>query len=654
MSLNFSLFEKNLKRAQSNPNFSLTQTPEQIAQRIEEGPDFATEFNQWKSGDFKVLTLVNLVPKTQDRYELWQSEIRKIGSLHHDGIDSILDQHVDIHLYDILCKIYNILLSNDIDPAGQTGALHREMPALTAFGTGNGLILKYLVDTYAPLNFNIAVRDWDDLASSFFTIDWEEISAIYSNSGKQLSLSRLHSKHEVAPYMFKRSILYAEHHILYKSPINLSSYDELISPAHPEKVNRSISYLGYTLDEYNMLIASAKTISSSVRLYENPDPRYDPVGNILVCASGPSLDSLIDHIRELEANHLIICAASSSRILLKHSIRVDYIVLVEREESIVNDYRQLISEFPEASKIKVVMSSTCSQSLTNIFDEVAVYFRSVLAPLAIHALKSSQVLIGEGPQSVNAAVSFALSLKPNNLCLAGVDLGSISSQQKRSSDALGHCDRIWNIEETGNFSNIIYTNTLMRDTRDVVEEVLYLHPSVNVYNISQGLLIKGATPTAVEKYKDISKTVPKDDADKLFKRTNYWWSILPTSNKSRQISIWDARKPRKHLHTLCNQIVDILLADTPLMPEVLDSVSTLLNLEVDLPSQLPRRILRSTVMKALLCIQQYALLLNSNEETKEKSLRFVKDAREALAQYVLYLESEVNIILSEIDPHNAA
>ena len=47
---------------------------------------------------------------------------------------------------------------------------------------GNGVFLKYLLDTYKPANVIVAVSRWEDFVSSFEVVDWQQLFSEYSKS----------------------------------------------------------------------------------------------------------------------------------------------------------------------------------------------------------------------------------------------------------------------------------------------------------------------------------------------------------------------------------------------------------------------------------------------------------------------------------------
>ena len=335
-------------------------------------------------------------------------------------------------------------------------------------------------------------------------------------------------------------------------------------------------------------------------------------GNVLVCASGPSLELQIETIKELSKNHLVVCAASSSGVLLKHGIRVDYIALVEREEAVADDYSELVCKYPHAKDIRIIMLVHALVVLLIYLTPVAVYFRAVLSPLALYSESPQQILVGEGPQSINAAFSFALSLRPERVCLAGCDLGATDSIAQRSVNALGHCERVWNQQVKGNLADKIYTNALMLDSRDVMEQLMGANPD-KVFNISNGIYIDNASPIPYHQYLEESRCFSTKAQDILITRTNNWWVNLPSSNSTKMAEIWRSKKPYQNVYDWCNQVRELIQSsDKPWMPDMVDEISNLCNLDVSLARQLPRRIMRSTLIKLSLAITQQRFIFNKH------------------------------------------
>ena len=109
-----------------------------------------------------------------------------------------------------------------------------------------------------------------------------------------------------------------------------------------------INYLGFAMDEYNMLWHSWHSILTQPKIFTPPSKLLNfPV---IVVGSGPSLDQDIEHIRELKDTHIIVAAASSSYALLENGIDPDFLILLERGTHEVDNYTKLKNDFTNKNK----------------------------------------------------------------------------------------------------------------------------------------------------------------------------------------------------------------------------------------------------------------------------------------------------------------
>ena len=120
------------------------------------------------------------------------------------------------------------------------------------------------------------------------------------------------------------------------------------------------------------------------------------------------------------------------------------------------------------------MSSTCPSELVDAYKDTAIFFRPALTPLSIFSNRPQQVLSNEGPEAVNAALSFAFRFTPNRVIFVGVDLGSLSSDDYRSKDAAGDSPRDLTMLVPSNLDDQkeVYTNKIFQDTRLVLEQCI--------------------------------------------------------------------------------------------------------------------------------------------------------------------------------------
>ena len=195
-------------------------------------------------------------------------------------------------------------------------------------------------------------------------------------------------------------------------------YDELMDGRVVENI---LGYTGYILDEYNMIRKCAKTFESSAKIFKKPIEKL--AQNILVTASGPSLDDSIHVIKELQDSHIIVAAGSSFRTLIENNIRVDYLVIVERSDIVYQVYKEYVESITAPIPV-LIMANTCHHQLLDVFPQVITFFRPATSAVSIFARSDDEILICEGPHAINSAISFSRCLQPSRIVLFGVDLGS--------------------------------------------------------------------------------------------------------------------------------------------------------------------------------------------------------------------------------------
>ena len=257
---------------------------------------------------------------------------------------------------------------------------------LVCFRTGDGAI-KHLIDSFQPCNIFILVKTWDDFASSFNTIDWQELSQKYSNHPYKLIIAKIDNAEDALVHLTSQSSLFIHGCLKYVS--NKDEYSSILNDLTVPRLTGLIKYLGYTIDEYNMIVNSTETLSKSPRIFSKPKNNIE--SRAVVCASGPSLDQEITQIRQLSLRNdtTIICGGSSYKTLVKNGINVDFLVLVERACGVYDDYYDVFKNFGMTST-KLVMSSTCHADLCDIFADTCVYYRPALTPLSLFSMDNSE------------------------------------------------------------------------------------------------------------------------------------------------------------------------------------------------------------------------------------------------------------------------
>ena len=213
----------------------------------------------------------------------------------------------DPHLLIPILQLREAVTKSGFDPnVQQTSADGFRPYFLIVFGTGDGSTLEKLVKHFKPFHLVIAVADWQDFATSFWTVNWLELSQFQEQQvGGKFSIGKYNDGQSLQYFLSSHNIAGIDHSMIYLPPDGACSEKakKLKGEINSETLSNSVTYLGYTIDEHNMVWNSWKTLSKSPRVYRKPKNSLG--GNMVVCGSGPSLDKNIDNLKKLSRTHLI-------------------------------------------------------------------------------------------------------------------------------------------------------------------------------------------------------------------------------------------------------------------------------------------------------------------------------------------------------------
>ena len=633
------LFEKNMQMFLSNAQ--ITESDYSISDAIElrDASDREKELNHWFKSEYKCLTL----PFYSIRSESYQEEIEKICSKYNLGSDVL--QYYDVpgddpQLYQGLLKIRNGIKQCGVDPDDVESHPSPHTSTLVAVGCGNGQLLAQLIQDLQPPHLVVAVQSWNHFISSFWHLDWIKINEHFSQPNKKISLVRVKTVDQLRSTLAEYSMLGLEHTVLY-DPLTKNGFnDEYLKELGNVKLGNMFQYLGFTLDEYNMVLNTADTLACCPRLFSTPTGKVNKP--FIVCGSGPSLDKSIDALKKLSDSHIIIASGSNYQTLVHHGIEPDYLTLNERANNTYDDYLETYQEYGR-TKTKLLMSSTCPHQLIPLFDECAVFFRPALTPLALFSTESGQVLGFEGPEAVNTGVSFAAHVGASSIILVGVDLGCKEKDNLRSKHASGNTPRVMDRSLPGNFGGKVLSSKPLLDVCIMIEETIIAFDAIKFFNASDGLKIKGANPLDIYEYLDKSEFLIEESSLNL----EDWWSSLQRYSPSLLAALWKARLPREEISNLTNQLKSLFLGESIWFSEVQNELDQLLTLGVNVKQQFPRRLYRSTIYKLALCVTQQFYIMRKHEE--DKQIKFGSLARQVLSDTLDILESESYSLCDEVE-----
>ena len=265
-------------------------------------------------------------------------------------------------------------------------------------------------------------------------------------------------EHKIHDHLIYRNPLHLNGILLHKA-INSSSGLSLIESwlKNPEGISQHVAgFFGGEVDEINQVIQSVynhKLVSK--RLLLKPDSFHAPV---VLVASGPSLDSQLEWLRDNQNSLTIFAAGSALGSLMRNGIEPDACCFLERQSVVYHDIKELVDEGYNLTNIVLISSITVDPRICSYFTKVAFFHRPASTSLALFSPEYQYSLLQSGPHSVNAALEAALFIGVRKILCLGCDFGTSDKNYPRSSTAIGESPRSFPLPVRGRSGKTVFTN----------------------------------------------------------------------------------------------------------------------------------------------------------------------------------------------------
>jgi hypothetical protein len=247
----------------------------------------------------------------------------------------------------------------------------------------------------------------------------------------------------------------------------------------------------------------------------------EPNRPVFIVANGPSLDFSINFLKENQNNIIIVSCGTTMRVLLKHNIKPDIHVEMERPVELL-PYIEEVEKQQENSAIK--LKDIQIVALNTVYPEILKKFKN---PLLLNKLNDAggEFIVSldklgvyarpphSNPTCPNTATALMVTLGFKELYFIGTDFGYISNEYHHSKDSIYYdedyreksvskdgIDKTMNkdFECKGNFRESVFSNQIFDSSRKQIELILSTHSDVNAYNCADGALIQCAKPMRIE------------------------------------------------------------------------------------------------------------------------------------------------------------
>lgn len=394
-------------------------------------------------------------------------------------------------------------------------------------GCGLGYQIQQLIEKAEIYNLIIFEAHRDSFHACLHTLDWEPIIRYFQRPGRRIRMF-LGASNDLTINRLRTFSLEAGLHNLTNTYIfqHLQSDKALAFTDQLHKqFHLALTGTGFLEDEQICIAHTVENMNRNVPVLEKVEPLKE-LPPAFVVGNGPSLDGLMDTLRDNQDRAVIISCGSTLGTLYKAGIVPDIHVEMERTDGTT---QMLIEITDEAyrKKIPILGLNTVPPESLAFFRRAAVATKSndpgehIMKTLFGRKMPS---LVLSNPTCTNTGLSFAIELGFKEIYLAGVDLGmrdekqrhaSLSQYHDKSSDTLNAVQhQAASLEVKANFGGFVKTTQILDTSRANMEVAANNNPSVNMYNLCDGALIQGITPLqkqdlSIEPNNKDEKTVDK-------------------------------------------------------------------------------------------------------------------------------------------------
>ncbi len=524
---------------------------------------------------------------------------------------------------------------------------------LCIYGVGLGYHFMPLLEHYDPHMLVLVEADIEMLYHSTFTFDWQTLYEWMNERKKKIRLivasDSVALLQKVNGIVQTEAIIGLDGLVAHRHSTNSAltiAFNEFQSP----KTANLASFIGYIVDEYNMMKNSFRNLRAGTKRLMGP-VRNKGACPLLIVGSGPSLEQNLDFIKQVRDNVVLFSSGSALAVLLRNGIIPDFQAVLERAKGNYERHVELAQDYGEELKqIVGVLTTTVWPGIDAFFKDTVYFLRPALSPLAIFCNDYAEVLNGEGPQVTNTAFVFSVRLGFKEIYLLGVDLGAADPRKPRAEQAWltpGLKQRKLTIPVRGNLGRTVFTDNNLIQQRTTIENQIRKYSDISVYNLSGGVRIEGAKPRRVS---DVS--FPPITLD----RTNHVRELVeqfPVLERDRFIAAWKSGQARESVAQMLDRLILILEKEESWKHSLVRKIEEI-NFFADKPlrQQYAPRLLRGSLLRMGMYINSLLLRVEPAERRDEMYVKI----RDIFVDHLREIEMEAYALADELeseDPHFA-
>jgi hypothetical protein len=410
----------------------------------------------------------------------------------------------------------------------EVGELPKDIKALIFFGIESGYTIESLIQTNTIDCLILCEPNADFFYASLFAISWADILQRVDEAEQRMYINI----GEAGAHLFSdlnRQFVNIGPYILNDTYFLQGYQNKLLSRAIKDLRDQlKVTFtLGENLDHALYGIEhTAHALSNGLPVMAAKAPSLLPKSllelPVFIVGNGPSLDDSIELVLENRQKIIVVSCGTALQALYRYGITPDFHAEVE----------QCRATFDWASRINApeFLKSITLISVNGIHPDTCDLYKDSL--LAFKSGESSSIvatdMLGESrfsylkqsfPTVSNMAIDFFTTLGFNQIYLLGVDLGFVDYNNHHSKksgyfeDGKAIYDYQKNLARSlpirGNFRDKVFTKAEFNLSRTMMEQLLSAY-QIDVFNLSDGAYIQGATPLTMDQVLIVNKDIDRD------------------------------------------------------------------------------------------------------------------------------------------------
>lgn len=393
------------------------------------------------------------------------------------------------------------------------GSLPDDIKSMIVFGLGVGYQLPYLLASHTVQKLFICEPNRDYFYASLYAIDWESVlktiddadGRLYINigdDGSHLISDLLTQFHSIGPYVLANTYFYQG----YYNPILVSAVAKL------REQLQVIIAMGDYFDHSKYCISHNRwALENQVPFLRQNAPacftREQHEVPVFIVGNGPSLDGLLEIVKQEQDNAIIISCGTALQTLHRHNIVPDFHAEIEANRS-TYDWAVRVDDPDYLKKVTLISCNGVHPDTCKLYKDTKLAFKqgesATVSVTEVFKDHPFALLAFAYPTVSNFVSDFVTSLGFSQIYLFGVDMGFVDEKYHHSKGSgyyhqngkeaynyAGDNDTSLLIE--GNFRPYVKTKYEFKVAKTVMEET-FSHRRGDIYNLNDGAKIAHTTP----------------------------------------------------------------------------------------------------------------------------------------------------------------